>query len=63
MWLSLLAFMLLITALVSLAHSVYLSFAMIAQVREPTIKPVAGYTAVALLCGITGIWLAIEHIQ
>lgn len=63
MWLSLLAFMLLMATLVSLAYSTYLSFAMLVQVREPTIKPVAGYTAIALLCGITGIWLAIEHIQ
>lgn len=63
MLLSLLAFILLIAALVSLAYSAYLSFAMIVQVREPTIKPVAGYTAMALLCGITGVWIAIEHIQ
>lgn len=62
MWLSLFAFVLLMAALVSLAYSTYLSFAMIVQVREPTIKPVAGYTAVALLCGITGIWIITECI-
>lgn len=62
MWLSLFAFVLLMAALVSLAYSTYLSFAMIVQVREPTIKPVAGYTAVALLCGITGIWIITELI-
>ena len=62
MWLSFLAFVLLITALVSLAYSACLSFAMLVQMREPTIKPVAGYTAVALLCGITGIWITTECI-
>ena len=62
MWLSFLAFVLLITALVSLAYSAYLSFAMVVQVREPTIKPVIGYSAAALLCGITGIWIATECI-
>lgn len=58
MWLSLLAFVLLMVALVSLAYSAYLSFAMLVQVREPTIKPVAGYTTMALLCGVTGIVIA-----
>mgnify|MGYP001035140869 CR=1 FL=1 len=62
MWLSLLAFVLLITALISLAYSAYLSFAMVVQVREPTIKPVIGYSALALLCGITGIWITTECI-
>lgn len=62
MWLSLLACVLLMAALVSLAYSTYLSFAMITQVREPTIKPVAGYSALALLCGITGIWIVVGHI-
>lgn len=63
MWLSLLAFILLMAALISLAYSAYIGFAMLVQVREPTIKPVAGYTAVALLCGVAGIWIATEHIQ
>ena len=63
MWLSLLAFVFLIAALVALAYSTYLSFAMVVQVRKPTIKPVIGYSALALLCGITGIWLVIEHVQ
>lgn len=58
MWLSLLAFVLLMVALVSLAYSAYLSFAMLVQVREPTIKPVAGYTTMALLCGVTGTVIA-----
>lgn len=62
MWLSLLAFVFLMAALISLAYSAYLSFAMVVQVREPTIKPVAGYTAIALLCGITGIWITVELI-
>lgn len=62
MWLSLLACVLLMAALASLAYNAYLSFAMMVQVREPTIKPVAGYTAVALLCGITGIWITTECI-
>lgn len=62
MWLSLLAFVLLMAALVALAYSAYLSFAMVVQVCEPTIKPVAGYTAMALLCGITGIWITVTCI-
>lgn len=62
MWLSLLACVLLMAALASLAYNAYLSFAMMVQVRKPTIKPVAGYTAVALLCGITGIWITTECI-
>lgn len=62
MWLSLFAFVFLMAALVSLAYSAYLSFAMMVQVREPTIKPVIGYSAAALLCGITGIWIAVELI-
>lgn len=62
MWLSLLAFVFLMAALVALAYSAYLSFAMVVQVREPTIKPVAGYTAMALLCGITGIWITVTCI-
>lgn len=62
MWLSLFAFVLLIAALVSLAYSAYLSFAMIVQVREPALQPIVGYTAAALLCGITGIWVTTQCI-
>jgi len=62
MLLSLLAFILLIAALVSLAYSAYLSFAMIVQVREPALQPIVGYTAAALLCGITGIWVTTQCI-
>ena len=62
MWLSLLACVLLMAALASLAYNAYLSFAMMVQVRKPTIKPVAGYTAVALLCGITGTVIAVTCI-
>lgn len=62
MWLSLLAFVLLMAALVALAYSAYLSFAMVVRAREPTIKPVAGYTAVTLLCGITGTVIAVTCI-
>lgn len=62
MLLSLLAFILLIAALVSLAYSAYLSFTMIVQVREPALQPIVGYTAAALLCGITGIWVTTQCI-
>lgn len=62
MWLSLLACVLLMAALASLAYNAYLSFAMMVQVRKPTIKPVAGYTAVTLLCGITGTVIAVTCI-